>query len=214
MRITILFSVLAAVAFVATFFFSHDSGLACNVAGIVAGIYLIILIVKATKPPFPAGMRYVVIFVAVIGYGSVGTAWLTQYNLSHWQREMLLVIRGSINHARMSDALARRELRTLEAYHDQKKKDGKETFIQIFKKLNPPVVPGSNVLDTLSSGDKDDATMVLIYVSAQTDSSVTLTAELTAAQRQEPTVRLLGMNVWAPKVKLQMAETGGKYDLE
>lgn len=215
MRLFLLFTLLVSAAYTSTFFITHDIGTATNAGGIGALAYLIVVIVKATRPPFPKKQRLLVIIIAAISISGIATAWISMYRTTHWQRSMLLTLRNVIIQGVMQDTLMKRGLLTLEAYHRPNRSIA-ETFADVFHRLNPTVGDDPSTLDTLFDDPiKKSGIMERIYIESVTDSILVLVGEDLTAFRQDSIFRVLKMNVAKqPRAKLQLTPKGATYELE
>ena len=123
-----------------------------NSAGLAGALYILALVVFTTRTPFPKKQRIVAwICTAVLG-GAMMVWWTGMDSTSHWQRDRLREIRGVISRGVIQGVVPRTLIQSLEFYHKQGSKK-KETLGQIFRKLNPQDLPGSNVYVATSPSD-------------------------------------------------------------
>ena len=213
MRLLILFCVIAAAVYVAAFFVTRDPAIAVNAGGLVALLYLIILVIQATKPPFPRKFRLWVMAVALVSIGCVAATWLTQFYLSHWQRSTLLHIRNVISQAWGADTLATRSLKTLEVYHN-KSRSSKETFAEVFRRLNPPSESSTNVIDTFFNDEQRTKVGALTYIESVADSEIVLLGRDVMSPRQDSIFTVLKMDIGKPWMRLRLTPRGVKYEFK
>jgi hypothetical protein len=214
MRLLIIFMMLATAAYVGAFHKTHDPLVAVVAVGIVAFIYLIFLIITTTKPPFPRKLRYFSLTIVIISFGSMTAPFIEGHNTGHWQRSNLLLIRNVIVQGVMTAKLQERAIKTFDGYYNSDK-PSKETFAEVFNRLNPQNPPGSNTLDTLfDNPETKKGIMQRLYVRSMTDSSVTIVGEDLTMLRQDSVLKSLGLRFWKPKVALHLSPKGMTYELE
>ncbi|MGB2869119.1 MAG: hypothetical protein WBD36_11755 [Bacteroidota bacterium] len=115
-----------------------------NSAGLAGALYVLALVAYTTRTPFPKKQRVVAwICTAVLG-GAIVVWWTGMDSTSHWQRDRLHEIRVVTSRGVIQGVVPRTLIQSLELYHKQGSKK-KETLGQIFRKLNPQALPGSNI---------------------------------------------------------------------
>ena len=213
MPLLLIFIVLTTAASVGAFFATHDPGIAINAGGAMALVYLIILLIRTVRPPFPKMLRFLVIVVALVSLGCVATSWVTQFYQSHWQRATLITIRGAISYGAMHEVLSARTMNTLEAYYDPNRPRS-EKFAQVFRRVNSRPTATSNILDTIYADEGKQKIGQLIYMEFVSDSEVVLVGRDELARSQDSIGQALKLDIGKPLVRFHISAKGARYELE
>ena len=218
MRLMLLFAILTIAVFVGTYFLTRDPLLAVVAGWVVTTIYLLVMIIQQTAPPFPAKLRIFSIAVILISCGSVAAPFVEGHDTGYWQRSMLLGLRSVIANGLLQSVMSNRAIATLRAYHDPGRPPG-ETFRQTFDRLNPRLEPGSDVLlDSLFQIQFETQTRSLdtlweyIRVSAIGDSEIVMRGVNAVQERQEAILAKMKIHIEAPVPIVHVSAKGVTYE--
>jgi hypothetical protein len=125
---------------------------AANLAGVIAGVYLVALLLYALRKPLSAKLRILVGMVALVAMACTAFTWMRMEDQSRWQAEELMKIRAVIGRGIMKNEMPKPLLKTLEAYHQQGARK-KKSLADVFRNLQPGVAACSNIHKPMWEGD-------------------------------------------------------------
>ena len=156
---------------------------AVNLAGVIAGVYLVALLGYALRKPLSARLRNLVAIVALVVITCTAFTWLRTEVQARWQAEQLMKIRAIIGRGIMYYEMPKPLLKTLEAYHQQGARN-KESLADLFRKLQPGAAVGSNIHKASWEGDS-----MKVIVEALDPDRVILVSQETYVKGRDPRFR-------------------------
>ncbi|HTY38804.1 MAG TPA: hypothetical protein VMH23_16915 [Bacteroidota bacterium] len=151
---------------------------AANVAGIVAFAYLVALLINTLRKPVRRRMQLAVGLAATITFAAIAYQWIRMEDRTHWQKELLMQIRGVIGRGICTMEMTGPLLKTLDLYHRQGA-NKTMTLADAFAKIRPGARPGSNIHKPEWEGDE---TTVIVTVMSP-DSIVLVSRDFAALGR-------------------------------
>lgn len=179
MRWVILTCILVSVAFVGVYVSTRDIWFATNAAGVIIGVYLVILVARAT-----GGMQAKWRCIAwragtAVVFAGMTVHWVTMYSMTTWQYQTLHTIRKTVFHAALFDQLQNRGIKTLQEYYSGKTRSN--SLAEVFDRLNPRLEPRTTLLDTLPAEDG-----MRVHAVSVSDSEIVLVGLSTFIEGEEP----------------------------
>ena len=170
MKWVLITSVLVVIAFISTFFVTHNTWAATNAAGIVCLVYLLIFLVWTARAQQTAQRRWWTLSIGIVTVAGTTFFWATFHDTTTWQAETLHTIHKVIFHGVSMDVLRTKGMKLLSAYSEQKPAR-KLTIGEVFRKETTFANPDSSIVDV------NQETNLRIFAEAVTDTHVVLVAQ-------------------------------------
>jgi hypothetical protein len=162
---------------------STDLWPATNAAGIAAGIYIIALLTYTLRKPLSMKNRFWIGLSTALVLGLGIFNWTKNQERVHWQAETLMRIRGVIGRGVMRYEMIPAMLGTLREFHHPK--SGKiESLAQVFSRLHPGAMVGSNIHQPQWEGDS-----MKVIVAKLESGQIELLSQETYVHGREPHFR-------------------------
>lgn len=177
-----------------------------NAAGLVIAVYLLAVVAYTMRKPFSAKARLIAWAGVVVIGGAIVSNWMGMDSTSHWQRKTILNISGIIHRGIIMASIPDSLNIVLKKYHDQGRIK-KATLGQVFRQQHPGAAVGENIYHSEMEWDS-----LRVYVSALSDSEVTLVAQEMYVKGRDPTFRNFNGRAGMVQEQFTLSEKGFRYE--
>jgi hypothetical protein len=153
---------------------------AANLAGVIAGVYLVALLLYALRKPLSAKLRILVGMVALVAMACTAFTWMRMEDQTRWQADEVMRIRAVVGRGIRIHEMPQPLLKTLDVYHNQGPRK-KETLADVFRRIHDGATTGSNIYKPQWEGD----TMTMIVETLEPD-RVVLVSQETYVRGRDP----------------------------
>ena len=205
----LIFSVFAVAAtFAVTFFGSGDIWDAMFAAAIPVALFLVGLLLRATRQGVSRRQRIVILSVVVVVCAGVAGHWAVMHSMTRYQHDEIITIRDRMQRSIMVSALYDRALPVFGAFHSQRFPENR-SMTEIFADLHPALAErGAPVMiDSLDGGVK-------VYAKSAWNAMVVLTSVGGVGQGMDPGFRNIDGRHGYFQSSLQLTPEGMVYEIQ
>ena len=209
MRWVVITSIAISVVFIVTLLKTWEIWFAANAAGVIAFLYLVGLIFRTVRLPEFQKRRWVILVIATVVVVGNTISWMTSFIVTQYAHYGgLHTVHKVIFHGNISDVLHTRALETLAKYHQQSPPGGM-SLGEIFRAHNPPLKPGSSLLDALAEGEG-----MRIHLASVTDTSVVLIGQAIFIDGEDPTFKNFDGRTGMTQDRLRLTAKGIAFEIQ